>query len=89
MKMAVKVLAPQLEKLAGVIQSLEKNYGTQKGVLVMQNELNEKGEMKPVLMLMGVDEGKLHILKDAQGVEQKFSIAHLGDLIAGGIEDED
>ena len=84
-EMLIKMLAPQLKKLGGVIEDLEKTHGVQGVILMMKNEINETGKMEPVLILAHTTPTGLDIIRDKQGNQQKFSIEKLGDIIAGGI----
>lgn len=44
MNMAIKMLAPQLEKLTNVISDLTRDNNTAKALLVMSNELDSNGK---------------------------------------------
>jgi UPF0288 family protein (methanogenesis marker protein 3) len=87
MNMAIKMLAPQLEKLTNVISDLTRDNNTAKALLVMSNELDSNGKETAVLMVMGFDNGKMHLLIDKQGKPMKYPISELGNIIAGGIND--
>jgi len=86
-QMLVKMISPQLKKLGGVIQALEKTHGVEGVVLMMKNDIDATGKVSPVLILAHSTPNGLSIIKNKEGEDQRFSIEKLGEIIAGGISE--
>lgn len=90
MKMAVKAVAPYLNKITDGLDSMAEQFGVEEAFLMVRKKVDSSGKAQATLVFMAPQNGSLVVLKDKQGNPAEYPIERLIDLITGdALEEED
>lgn len=90
MQIAMQALAPQLNKMADAILSIEKQYNVKGACIMIMNEVGppkavgEPNTLVPVVLYFHLHEGQMMPIRDEHGKPVRFGVAQIANLISGG-----